>query len=188
MHKSMQGVYYIEPIDRRELFLKYKARMNELRSVGQAIGKKPAQPSSNPHSKKQLVAVSVWLNLLSFTITMHICIASSWRHDFWTATAAWCEEKKLPPPKVVDFQRNSRYADIISKGREIFFKEETDDISNYCLCGPSGIPFEVDSKDWVLGSFLKLHNFQPSRLRLYVMHIVEVSKYESYVHGSKFIL
>ena len=59
MHKSTHGVYYIEPIDRRELFLKYKARMNELRSVGQAIGKKPAQPSSNPHSKKQLVAVSV---------------------------------------------------------------------------------------------------------------------------------
>ena len=98
------------------------------------------------------------------------------------------KKKILPPPKVVDFQRNSRYADIISKGREIFFKEETDDISNYCLCGPSGIPFEVDSKDWVLDSFLKLHNFQPSRLRLYVMHTVEVSKYESYVHGLKFIL
>ena len=45
------------------------------------------------------------------------------------------KENMLGSPRVVDFQKAAQYNEEIEKGKLIFFLEETDDISCYCLCG-----------------------------------------------------
>ena len=86
------------------------------------------------------------------------------------------KKKTIASPRVIDFPKSSCYEDIIRKGKSVFFGDETDDIGCYHLCGPSGVPFDIKCPDdWVLQDFLKEHGFQPSKLRLYVMHVPEVS-------------
>ena len=83
------------------------------------------------------------------------------------------KKKNISSPRVIDFSRSSQYSDIIAKGISVFFPSESDSVRNYCLAGPNGIPFEIeDEEEWYLGQFLKDHNFQPSKLRLYILHMV----------------
>ena len=80
------------------------------------------------------------------------------------------KKKHLPSPRIVDFMRSSNYEDVIKLGKELFFKEETDDLELYCLCGTSGIPFHIEDKDnWNIYDFMKDHGYQPSKFKLYVM-------------------
>ena len=66
--------------------------------------------------------------------------------------------------------RSSNYKDVIKIGKELFFKEETDDLKLYCLCGTSGIPFHIEDKaSWNIYDFMKDHGNQPSKIKLYVM-------------------
>ena len=86
------------------------------------------------------------------------------------------KKKALESPRVIDFPNTATYCEIIEKSKHIFFPQESDDVTCYCLCGSSGFPFQIDDKDnWVLQEFIKQHNFQPSKLRLYIMHLSEVS-------------
>lgn len=83
------------------------------------------------------------------------------------------KKKNILSPRVIDFSKSSGYSDVIAKGVSVFFPSETDDICNYCLAGPNGIPLEIeDEEEWFLGGFLKDHNFQPSKLKLYILHMV----------------
>lgn len=79
------------------------------------------------------------------------------------------KKKNIPSPRIIDFHKSSSYEDIINKGRSVFFENESDDLTCYSLCGPSGFPFEIASR-WVLEEFMKHHGFQPSKLRLYIMY------------------
>ena len=53
--------------------------------------------------------------------------------------------KNIPSPRIIDFHKSSSYEDIINKGRSVFFENESDDLTCYSLCGPSGFPFEIAS-------------------------------------------
>ena len=67
------------------------------------------------------------------------------------------KKKHLPSPRIVDFMRPSNYEDVIKIGKELFFKEETDDLKLYCLCGTSGISFHIEDKDsWNIYDFMKV--------------------------------
>ena len=56
------------------------------------------------------------------------------------------------------------YYDVMKLGKELFFKEETDDLKLYCLCGTSGIPFHTEDY-----GFIEDHGYQPNKFKLYVM-------------------
>ena len=65
---------------------------------------------------------------------------------------------------------SSNYKDVIKRWKELFFKEETDDLKLYCLCGTSGKPFHIEVKDnWNIYEFMKDHGYQPSKFKLSVM-------------------
>ena len=65
-------------------------------------------------------------------------------------------------------RRNLTYTP--SHWKELFFKEETDDLKLYCLCGTSGKPFHIEVKDnWNIYEFMKDHGYQPSKFKLSVM-------------------
>lgn len=77
---------------------------------------------------------------------------------------------------MIDFPRGALYEEVLEKKRENFFSDKTEDITAYCLAGSSGVPFDIeDPEDWVLQDFIKEHNFQPSKLRLYVVYVPQVS-------------
>ena len=90
---------------------------------------------------------------------------------FNTTSRKGIKRKDLPSPKIVDFDACSSYEDIVMKGKELFFPQESDNFDAYSLAGSSGVPFDIaDKENWVLGDFLKEHGFQPSKLRLYILY------------------
>lgn len=63
----------------------------------------------------------------------------------------------IPPPRVVDIHKYASYDDVLKIDHDLFFTDETDDLSRYVLCGTSGVPFEItDKDDWFLCDFLKV--------------------------------
>ena len=85
------------------------------------------------------------------------------------------KKKTIPSPRVVDFAKSALYEEVLQQAKDIFFREDEHDLGDYCLAGPSGVPFQVDDPtDWVLYEFLKQHGFQPSKLCLYIMYKPEV--------------
>ena len=84
------------------------------------------------------------------------------------------KRKSIPPPRMVDFVKGSTYEEVIQRGRDLFFTSYTNELSNYCLAGPAGVPFHIeDEEEWSLEEFMKEHGFQPSKTRLYVMILTD---------------
>ena len=78
------------------------------------------------------------------------------------------KRKSIPHPRVMNFHKAASYNEVLDQARDIFFSDAEHDVSHYSLAGPLGVPYEIsDPEDWVLQEFMKEHDFQPSKLRLY---------------------
>ena len=72
---------------------------------------------------------------------------------FNTTSRKGIKRKDLPSPKIVDFDAGSSYEDIVMKGKELFFPQESDNFDAYSLTGSSGVL--VDKENWILGDFFE---------------------------------
>ena len=85
-------------------------------------------------------------------------------------------KKNLPTPRIIEFARSCNYEEVIREAKDTFFPENSDSLANYVLADSGGAPFVIkEPDDFILSEFLKDHNLQPSKLRLYIMHYPEVS-------------
>ena len=59
------------------------------------------------------------------------------------------KNKTIPSPRVVDFAKFAVYEEVLQQPKDIFFRENEHDLSDYCLAGPSGVPYQVEDPTWV---------------------------------------
>ena len=57
------------------------------------------------------------------------------------------KRKSIPPPRMVDFVKGSTYEEVIQRRRDLFFTSYTNELSNYCLAGPAGVPFHIEDEE-----------------------------------------